>query len=369
MIITFNDKEFKIAELYQPLYKIETKEKPQRVCIDRWNVILQAEEGYNNNKFFTEDIVDWGSSLGYFSFLMAEKTKKTIYAIDHDINNLNLCREIQYEGKISNIDFIEGEVPSAIPMGMKSHLILSVLHHFQESIEIPQSIFEKIEYADTIYLELAHCNEWPFWAQNLVPKDNHFLSPFHTLKYMLEKTFKNFIVRLIGVHNTHIGSVRPLFQLKRKINEEIKTELFTGIIFDRFKLPYIDFGDFSLGADGKLYHGCRHKENITYAYALDEKGNKSHLKFEGEKLIKISEFIDGFLLSDIIKFGLLPYYDRQKLKIQLAGITVKNHKDPHPWNFIVKDDSTIAPIDFDSEKSSFTEECIPIYIQSLMQTI
>jgi len=369
MDITLNNKIFPIAEMYQPLYNITVTEKMSRGCSDRWKTIIQAEEGYNNSQMFEGEIVDWGCSLGWFSFQMAERSYNKIYAIDWDLNNINVCKELQQISKHDNINFIHGKVPLDVPDNIKSHIILSVLHHTQQYVLIPNDTLDKLKNAKIIYMELAHCNEWPSWSNNLKPDIADFISPFHYLKRTLEIQFPNFMVRLIGAHNTHIGSVRPIFQLKAYISEPITTELFTGSIIDKFILPYIDFGDFSLNENDNLLHKKRYKDGISYAIALDLNNNKYFLKFKDSQLVKKSEFIDGFLLSNIIKFGLLPYYDRHKLKRQLAHYNFSNHKDPHPWNFFVGIDSNLIPIDYDAETTSLDEKNVNVYIQTLIQLI
>jgi len=368
MQIIYNNIPFEITELYQPIYNFNEVQEYKRNSNDRWKTILQAEEGYNNNKMFEGSICDWGCSLGYFSFKLAEKTKKIITAIDYDYNNILLCNEIRKFNQIKNVEFLTGIIPEAIPENYESHIILSTLHHFQKNYKLPNEVYEKIKNSTTIYLELAHCNESPSWANKLLPEDYESLSPIHTLFNYITNQFLTHTVRLIGVHKTHIGSLRPLFQLKKHISEKIETELFTGIIYDRFLLPYIDFGDFSLTPQGKLAHGKREKQGISYAFAKDVLNEKYFLKFINNVLTKKSKFINGFLLSDIIKFGLLPYYDRFKIKTQLTKYNSTNHTDPHTWNFFITEQSEVIPIDF-NEYTTITNENLNAFISILIQTI
>jgi hypothetical protein len=162
-----------------------------------------------------------------------------------------------------------------------------------------------------------------------------------------------------------------MFQCKRKIKEAYNHELFSGIIYDRFKLPYIDFGDFSLNKDGKLDHGERVNGKTNYAFGISNIDFIPYfLKFKKDTLIEVDPYIDGFLLSNIIKFGLLPYYNRSKLKLQLVDfVEEQQHGDPHPWNFFVDNNSNLIPIDYDTKESSLCDKCIPIYLKTLIQTI
>ena len=366
--INYNDKVFEIDELYQPIYNFNSPQICKRNSDDRLETILQAEEGYNNNKMFESNICDWGCSIGYFSFKLAEKLKKIITAIDCDHNNILLCNEIRRNNQIKNVEFLTGIIPNAVPENYESHIILSVIHHFQENYKLPIDVYEKIKNSDTIYIELAHCNESPSWSNKLLPENYESISSIHYLFNYLTNLFLNHTVRLIGVHKTHLGSLRPLFQLKKHIMEKIDNTLFTGTIYDKFKLPYIDFGDFSLTSQGTLVHGKREKHGISYAFARDILNEKYFLKFINNVLTKKSKFINGFLLSDIIKFGLLPYYDRFKIKTQLTKYNSTNHTDPHTWNFFITEQSEVIPIDF-NEYTTTTNENLNAFISILIQTI
>lgn len=75
MDIMIDGKSFPVSELYQPIYNEMIREY-KRDTQDRINTILQAEDGYNFNNMFNDDIVDWGCGLGYISFRLSSLAKK-----------------------------------------------------------------------------------------------------------------------------------------------------------------------------------------------------------------------------------------------------------------------------------------------------
>jgi SAM-dependent methyltransferase len=372
-ILNINGKNFEVNEFYQPLYKASPPNSA-RNCEDRLNTILQAEYGYNFNKMFESDITDWGCNLGFFTFNLAEHTKCKVFGIDNDIRNIDVCLFLQKVYGTKNVAFSPYSIPLYKP-NTKSHIILSFLHHQQYKPEIPQNILEIFNESETIYLELAHYLEYPVWAENLIPEVK--INPFLYWLQKLKEQLPDFSIRLIGVHPTHLGSVRPLFQCKRKLNEvlQIKSEKFgeiEGIVWDRFRLPYLDFNDHQWEKEKKsLNIDLRKKENTHYAY-LNRNNKDYFLKFKNDQLVTFTPFIDGLLLSDLIKFGMLPYYDRSFIKQQLSKILQeKTLNDPQSWNFIIDSNSLLYSIDSEQEddKSLYCEKCRPISLQMLMATI
>lgn len=362
--VTINSRIFNVAEIYQPLYGIDTNDI-QRNCDDRLRTIIQAEEGLNDNKLINEGFADWGSSLGFFTMSLGKLSQEKIYGIDHDKQNIDVANALKDYNKIENISFITGKIPDDVP-DTKNHLILSVLHHDQKTPSIPDKVLDKIKDANTIYFELAHYNEWPDWSKNLIPAR----SEMHRCPYLLwletlEKQLPDFTIRLIGVHATHLGTLRPMFICKKKISEKLNDL----IIYDRFKLPYIDYGDNTIQENGERTEK-RYKSDTTYAYAFDTKGINLFLKFKDNELIETLPFIKGLLLSDIRKFGMLPWYDRESIKKQLVPyIETLPHGDPHAWNFIVNEDSQITPIDITSPHSAYCDACKPLTVKHLIQSI
>lgn len=357
-IIYINNKHYQVPELYQP---VPGTENHKRDCIDRLNTILMADMGYNSGNLFKGSISDWGSSLGYFTMEFASRTDNNVYGIDFDSNNIALSNAIKESRDIKNAEFIHGKVPDNVP-DSDSHIVLSVLHHQMKEPAIPGPVINKFKSGNTIYLELAHHNESPDWSENLVYSED--ITPILYWKRQLERDFgEEFNVRIIGVHPTHLGSLRSMYLVKRNINESIEINNETYIIYDRFKTGYNGFWDHS-DPGGNPSEKNIGKSDTDYAYAIKD-DTRYFIKFVNNKAIRVEPYIDGLLLSDIIKFGILPYYNRSSIKRQLREIADNlNHKDPHFWNFIIDSESIVHSIDSNDDVSMIPKE----HLKSMLNT-
>ena len=97
----------------------------------------------------------------------------------------------------------------------------------------------------------------------------------------------------------------------------------------------------------------------TWIFVLkkkNEKTNKKKMSNMRSDLIKrlnvdfwigFGEFIFPKILSDILKYALLNFYDVVKLEHQLLDYASGSrvHPDLNPWNFIVTESSDLVPID------------------------
>ena len=64
-------------------------------------------------------------------------------------------------------------------------------------------------------------------------------TPYFFWKTNLESQFPEFTVRLIDVNRTHLGSFRPMFLLKKKINKSFVYKETSYNIYDEFNAPFI----------------------------------------------------------------------------------------------------------------------------------
>jgi hypothetical protein len=164
-------------------------------------------------------------------------------------------------------------------------------------------------------------------------------------------TQNKYNIRLIGMHRTHMNTIRPMYQLKKKIKEDLWIDGKKYEVYDRWNTPYEGYLNFIL-SPGDIEKGCAQTSERTYMFATH---NSKHwfIKKEGNEY-KICPKIDGLLLSEIMKFGMINFYDRIKMRKQILGWIKdeKIHPDPHEWNIIVDGNSNMHLID-DGGKSMF----------------
>lgn len=311
--------DYDIGECYQTVYRGQVG---VRSCDDRLDAILKADHAFNDDNMLKGTVCDWGSNLGYFSLSIGERTDQRVFGVECDPAAFRIAQQLKIVYGRDNVEFVLGRVPQDAPPA-DTNLALSVLHHIDGD-----QAFAIMGRGKTMYLELAHHHEHPRWAQKIKP-ENPNVPPTFYWHERLEKIFPDFCVRLIGVHNTHLGSLRPLFQLKRKIQEIVVHDGKEYNVYDRFAYPFV---------------GGNRPHDRRYAYATHD-GKRYFLK-ENQGAITVSDYIDGYLLLDIIRFGLLPYYDKKKLVGQIMD-GASGHTDPHCWNAIVNKKSELFWIDTD----------------------
>jgi hypothetical protein len=337
--ILINNKQFPISEIYQNVYGSDIK--PERDCWERMKTILTADRSFNDSALEHSTVCDVGSNLGYFLFKLAETSKERMIGIEIDKNAYNIACEInKYKNQIS---FINAQYQDADIGCYESFLCLSIFHHgMNQGLDFLNRISS---HAKTIYVEQATHLEYAYFGKHLTCGSRN---PFH---YWLEKldtaTNDLFNIRLIGVHKTHLNTIRPMYQLKRKIAEKFvyygdgMTSDMEFNIYDKWNVPYIDFGSPRVN-DWNLPVVLPRKKQYLFA---EMGGQHYFIKILEDKNKLVTLKHEGFLLSDILKFGMLPFYDRTKLKEQIADCINFNHADFVPWNIIVNENSKIFLID------------------------
>lgn len=352
--VRYGARDWEVPEVYQPVYGVDMASS--RGCADRACTIIAAEYGYNGGRAFGGLVTDWGTNMGYIACALGACGGNVI-GLDTDARYVALANAIAED--MGNVSFAMGDIQRG-DHESATHVCLSVLHHVSPTYEIPAHILAMFKRGDTVYLELAHANESAHWAPKLtVPdKSRHIYAFLHD--YLRDAFGPDWTVRLIGVHGTHVGGERPMYQCKRNVSVPLKVGKRTGRIVDTWTLPFMGWE----GPDGAHGH-----DGTTYSRAVMDDGSVQHVKIVGER-VTLTPWIDGYLLSDLLRFGMLARYDRARIREQLREYADggAKHSDPHPWNYIVSADSTLHAIDDTRAggQSILCKRCAPLSVYSIM---
>ena len=327
--VTVNGRNFELNELYQPLYG--RPDKGKRASDDRLSAILHADEYYANRESIPgAEVLDFGCNVGYFSLSLADAGAKVV-GIDNYSAAIQVANALA--GTRANPRFVLGDLAAALQQKFTTLLALSVFHHVGgpphfDWINWPKTVVDLITRADFVYLELATWEEaLASWAPRL--KRNAGENPFIFYWRKLEESFPDYVVRLLDVFSTHIGTRRPLFFLKRKQKTELAIEGKQYLVYDRFKESY-----WRKGAG-------------TAEYYFAERGGKHYfLKYDQGKW-KVSPKINGYNLWDLMRTGIIHYYNKKEIFEQYLDL-FNAVPDPMPWNFMV-DLSNLALVPIDLE--------------------
>jgi hypothetical protein len=191
--------------------------------------------------------------------------------------------------------------------------------------------------AHTIYVEQATHLEWLPWAAKLRCSGNVYL---HFMKALDKITRGKFNIRLVGTErNDSLDTVRPIYQLKKKVSIPLVVDGKTFEAYDHWGFPF-------LGVK-------RDVPSANYYYAKDDSGGDFFIKqgtwgHRENKWFPPETKIDGILFIDILRFGMLPFYDLKKVSEQIYEIMESKHiilDDCSLWNILVTEDSTVRLID------------------------
>ena len=355
MEVTINNKKFLVDEIYQPVFGHKDIPSKRSDSYRRLETIIEAERAFNQNKLLEKEqnILDFGCNNGFFLFELSKlmKQESNLYGIDSKEEYLNIAKEVKSEFNLNNIFFHQSDnLDFGKDIKIDTYILLSVLHHINPSVIIRDDIKNKLNEASTIYIEPAHHCEYPDWSRNLIPK-NPEEHPYFFWKTNLESQFPEFTVRLIDVNRTHLGSFRPMFLLKKKINKSFVYNETSYNIYDEFNAPFI-----------------WHPDNTRKYYFAESNNQKYFIKIRNNGEVKIKPYTDSLLLMEIVRLGLLPWYNRKKIKTQLEKIKNLKHPDKELWNIFVDENSDLVLIDPD-DKSMMTDEQMNAHIQSMIYMI
>jgi hypothetical protein len=334
-------KDFNLQYVYQSVFGEEGTRPRERSSDGRIKTILEADRVFNNSKILNSSICDVGSNLGHFSMSLEKAgCSANISGYDADKEFVSASNHIAKTIN-SKCKFFSSIVPAEV------YLLLSVTHHMMlnNSYEGMRSLFREMDSlgAHTIYVEQATHLEWLEWASKLYCEGNPYI---HFMKSLTSITDGKYNVRLIGVdRNPQLNTVRPIYQLKRKINKEIKIGNETYTAYDSWLVPY--FGNRSKESAGEYY------------FVKDQNGEDLFLKFN---ILGVNKSlwsppvpkVEGLLLSDIFRLGIAHFYDKDKIKDQLNYYFSSKEgsiSDFRPWNVIVTENSTTYI--FDNDESVF----------------
>jgi SAM-dependent methyltransferase len=334
-MVKINNKEFNIGEVYQDIYGTDIK--PVRSCYDRYRTIMTADKSFNSGALERCSVCDIGSNFGYFLFKLAEKNFNSMLGVEINKNAYKIANEVNDK---FNVSFINDGYEDLQDLNYDAFLCLSIFHH---NMEAGFKFLNKIsDYTQTIYIEQALHLEWAYFGKDMICDDRN---PYHFWIDILNKvTGYKFNIRLIGVHRTHLNTIRPMYQLKRKISEEITINEKTYNIYDSWNVPYMNFGMPRVNEDIV----CLPREK-RYMYATCE--NKHYFLKQTKDNVFIMKKHEGFLLSEVLKWGMLPFYNRDKIRTQLKHSLHYRHLDATPWNFIIDEESNLYAIDYNDNQS------------------
>ena len=334
-------KTFSVNEVYQPVYGQAGTGK--RGCDDRLRTLYMADALFNNSTLLQGTVADIGCNLGYFLFKLSEKNSNKLVGVDKDGQVIAIANHINKHKKIENVAFKAAAGSAKGFPAADTYLIFSVLHHVMKGPTFADDIFLKqaAKHATTMYVELATHLEHPKWAKKLVISGN----PYTYWAGELERiTDGRFNVRLVGMHPTHINTVRPMYQLKKKIAEPLVIDGKKYVVYDKWTTSYRGYRACRLTPDD-LQTGKVIKSGSTYMFAESE-GAHWFIKTAGAGHA-VRPKIAGMLLSDVLKYSLLNFYDVVKIEQQLTEWASgdRAHPDAHPWNFMVTEQSELFAID------------------------
>jgi SAM-dependent methyltransferase len=334
-------KSFKVNEVYQPVYGQAGTGK--RGCDDRLRTLYMSDAMFNNNRLLGGTVADIGCNLGYFLFKLSERNEYKLTGIDKNAQVVAIADHIKRHKSINNVTFQTATASGdGFPVA-DTYLVFSVLHHVMKGPKFADDVFlvQAAKHASTIYVELATHLEWPGWAKKLVVPGNPYA---HWERELSRITGNNFNVRLIGMHPTHINTVRPMYQLKRKLAESLSVDGKTYTVYDRWTTAYRGYKACELSAQ-EIGAGKAPRSSSEYMFATCDNEHWFIKRRRGKYAIKRK--VRGMLLSDILKYALLNFYDVVKLEHQLLDYAsgARVHPDLNPWNFIVTESSDLVPID------------------------
>jgi SAM-dependent methyltransferase len=334
-------KVFNVNEVYQPVYG-----KPgtgKRACDDRLRTLRMADALFDNNRLLSGSVADIGCNLGYFLFKLSEENKHKLVGIDKDGQVIAIANHIKKHKAIKNVSFKTAAASGQGFPEASTYFVFSVLHHVMKGPVFADDIFLKqaAKHATTMYVELATHLEHPHWAKKLVIKGNPYT---YWARELARITDEKFNVRLVGMHSTHINTVRPMYQLKKKLKESLVIGGKEYTVYDRWTTAYRGYRACRLDAAG-LQSGQVHKSASKYMFATNG-GEHWFVKQKDDKYT-VRPKLNGLLLSDILKYSLLNFYDVLKIEKQLLKWARgdKTHPDAHPWNFMVTETSDLVAID------------------------
>jgi hypothetical protein len=340
-------KEFNLPEIYQPIFGQEGSTPTARDSKSRVDSILLADRIYNDSLIMNGSICDFGSNLGHFCFSMEKKgILGPVTGVESGEGWLSAARHIANSIN-SKCSFVNHLVQA------DTFLFLSVTHHLMKdsTYENMQGIFDNIVSAGTktIYVEQATHLEFPDWAKKLWSPGNIYL---HFMRKLDSVTHGNYNIRLVAMdRNERLNTVRPIYQLKRKITEEIEVNGKVYTAYDKWSFPFI-------GVDAT-------EPSRIYYYAKDAGGDDFFIKKETGNYITGRSFppvkkIEGLLFSDILRLGILGFYNSGKIKEQLKELKREANilDDLRPWNIIIDEASNLHVIDIgDFGGLEFLEAC------------
>lgn len=325
-------KEFDLPEIYQPVFGKESLYPTARPSQPRIQTILNADKVFNRSKILTSSILDYGSNLGHFCMSLEKAgCSGFIFGVERDRRWLDAARHIAFS--VNSRCCFDTYWPESDVV-----LLLSVTHHNMLDCTYSgmKELFEFIvkSKTHTIYIEQATHLEWLPWAAKLVVPGNPFI---HFMQELDSITEGKFNIRLIGMdRNERLNTVRPIYQLKRKINEVLNVNGEEFVAYDSWTLPF-------LGVEPLPFEP-------VYRYATNSDGRHYFLKWINNVWTKPVPKIEGFLLSDIFRFGITQFYDLKKIKEQMWNKycgNADNMGDVRPWNMLVSENSNLYYIDQD----------------------
>ncbi len=329
-------KEFNLPEIYQPVFGQEFLHPRARQSLARLEIILNADKAFNQSKIFNSSIVDFGSNLGHFSMSLEQR------GCVGKITGIEIQPEWRAAANhiakaVSSKCVFEKDLVSA-----EVFMLLSVTHHLMSDSTYTgmNKIFEFIDSckAHTIYVEQATHLEYPSWASRFTVSTNPYV---YFLKELEKINNFSYSVRLIGVNrDERLNTIRPIYQLKRKISERVTIDDKEFTIYDKWEFPFLGVSQLNFIPN--------------YGFATDFDNKHYFIKSKNGVWYKPELKIDGLLLSDIFRFGIIQFYDLKKIKYQITEFYGKNNEkvtDIRPWNIVVSENSDVYFID--------SEEYIP----------
>ncbi|VVB50670.1 Uncharacterised protein [uncultured archaeon] len=324
-------KEFDLPEIYQPVFGLEHLHPVGRLSDSRIETILSADRVYNGSALLKSSVCDFGSNLGHFSMsLEAAGCSGKVTGVECgqswvDASN-HIAKSVGSKCTFTR-DFVEAE----------AYLFLSVSHHnmTDSTYSGMQDTFDRViaSGAHTIYVEQATHLEFLPWAAKLRCSGNVYL---HFKRELEKVTHGLFSVRLIGVdRNERLNTVRPIYQLKKKVDIELEVDGKKYRAYDTWDISFI---------------GVQHRRPLgAYYYAVGEDGKDYFLKYRKDRgWFPPEPKKDGMLLSDIFRWGMLPFYDMSKMQKEIFFKYTSNpnrYEDFRPWNTLVDEDSNVSFID------------------------
>ncbi|MBI3947621.1 MAG: methyltransferase domain-containing protein [Armatimonadetes bacterium] len=201
------------VEFYQPLYRLDqalfTSAMPRRPCLDRADAILNACGGNVAGTRF----LDVGSSLGFFSFYLADRGAQ-VMGLENNEGNLRVAQLVKSLVGL-NPEFMAGALDQRFVDQLPDDrfecaLLLSVLHHIVHYRGIPftQVLLRKLlRKIPVLFVELALKDEKAdvFWRP-AQPDD----------PLALFALCENAQIELLGEFPTHLSEAkRPFYKITR----------------------------------------------------------------------------------------------------------------------------------------------------------